>query len=183
MPSLLFAAARLYAAVRSSGRAAVFVYALALPLLLLPASHVFALEEFSTTAMVVDKAVLVLHGRVRQSRPASGGAVREYDIEVLEVLKSGGGEPGGLIRVRIFSGLRSVMPSGTADEDGAELIFILGAPVGGVYPLRSLEWGRIELGTDEETGATYLLRRLTGYPPPVHARFYSLDEFRELVGP
>ena len=138
-----------------------------------------AVEQFLTTADLVRTAPYVAVVRVESSGQVPGLAAREYELSVLENLK---GRLPARIRMRVLSALRVVNPGGEAQPVGSEWLVFLGKEQpGGHYPLRSLQWGRIPVGTNAETGEQIVLKALTGFPPPAGGLYYRLDEFRLLV--
>ena len=135
-----------------------------------------AYERFTTTARLIRGASYVAHVRVNGGRRVPGaGHVREYRLTVLENFK---GKLSHGARVRIPVASRIVQPNGKPDPAGSEWIVILGRKTSaGVYPLRSLKWGKIEIYIRESTGQKMLARRLTG----MGRGLFSLARFRATV--
>lgn len=120
---------------------------------LLPMSA-FAIELFSTTRELVLDAPHVSH--VSVLRGQSLGGVIEYDLLVLENYKKALPDQ---IRVRIpvmaeMGTQRGVEPA------GVEWIVMLGEERAGMYPLRSIAWGRIPVVNSE--GEKRLAKNVTG---------------------
>ncbi len=145
-------------------------------LLLIPAG-LAALEVMMTTQELVRSSPYVAHVRVLGSAATHGPvSIKEYRLVVLENLK---GQLPAEIRVKILLASHVIDPDGMSDPAGSEWILILGEKnAEGIYPLRSLSWGKIELYEDSETGKMMLGRNLTGFRGGPK---FTLDEFRELV--
>ena len=137
-----------------------------------------AVEKFVTTAGLIKNAPHIAHVRVLGSRTAPGMAALEYELEVLEVLK---GKLPGQIHMRLFSGFQVVNPGGAVHPAGSEWLVFLGPGQQGVYPIRSLQWGRIDVATHADSGEQYLIKKLSGFPPPAKGNYHSLTEFRAIA--
>lgn len=173
------ASARLIPAFRRPSGYAAAIFALAFALTAGPAATpANAVEKFVTTAGLIKSAPHIAHVRVLGSRSAPGMAALEYELEVLEVLK---GDLPGQIHMRLFSGFQVVNPGGAVHPAGSEWLVFLGPGRQGVYPIRSLQWGRIDVGTHAETGEQYLIKKLSGFPPPTTGNYHSLTEFRAVA--
>ncbi|MCR9144017.1 MAG: hypothetical protein NXI24_17350 [bacterium] len=137
-----------------------------------------AVEQFVTTAGLLRSAPHVAHVRVKSSRSVPGIAAIEYELEVLEALK---GRLPGQIFMRMFSGFQVVNPGGGRHVAGSEWIVFLGRGESGLYPIRSLQWGRIDVATHATSGEQYLMKKLSGFPRPNRGNYHSLQEFRGLA--
>lgn len=149
-------------------------------LLLLPGKSVSPWEKYTTTAELISKAPYVAHVRVEDYQIVSRQA-RLYDfrLTVLENLK---GRLPTSIRVRILAASRVIDPDGLPDAPGTEWVVILGKPLkSGIYPLLSLNWGKIEILENRATGEKVLGRPLTGMKEKKGRRYISLDDFRTHV--
>lgn len=156
----------------------VFLGAIAALSLSFGASAVQAIETPTTTGGLIRNAPYIAHVRVRSSGPVPGVAATEYQLEVLEALK---GRLPGTIRLRMFSGLRVVNPSGQRHPAGSEWLVFLGPGNSGLYPLRSLQWGRLDLAIDPDSDLRIITRELAGVAAPTASRYHTLREFREIV--
>jgi hypothetical protein len=137
-----------------------------------------AVEKFETTAGLVRSAPYVAHVRVLGSRSVPGVAALEYELEVLEVFK---GRLPGRIQMRMLSGFQVVNPGAGRHPTDSEWVVFLGRGQAGLYPIRSLQWGRIDVATHGMSGEQYLMKRLSGFPAPTRGNYHSLLEFRELA--
>lgn len=145
----------------------------------LAATPALAIETPITTAGLIKNAPYVAHVRVASSGRVPGVAATEYQLEVLEAFK---GRLPGTIRLRMFSGFRIVNPSGQRHPPGSEWLVFLGPGSSGLYPLRSLQWGRIDLAIDPDSDLRIITRELVGVPASNSAsRYHTLREFREIV--
>jgi len=139
---------------------------------------VTALEQYVTTAELIQNSPYTAHVRVEESTGSNG--VRDYRLIVLETFR---GQLPEEIQVRVLQASRVVDPDGTKDPYGSEWIVILGEKNSlGFYPLRSLAWAKIELLWDSDKEEMILARPITGFPPASRSGgIYSLSEFRRLL--
>lgn len=138
-----------------------------------------ALEEQTTTAELIRSAPYVAHVRVETMKVVPGPfPMRNYEVLLLDNIK---GRLPLSFDVRIFEQSRIAHPSGRRIRPGQEWILILGRKnKQGIYPLRSLTWGKIELLKHPETGEYFLFRPVTGFAGKSAERL-SLQEFRARV--
>lgn len=115
----------------------------------------FAIELFATTRELVLDSPYVSH--VSVIRGVSLGGVQEYDLLVLENFKK---PLPGTIRMRIPVMAEMGTQRGI-DPPGMEWIVMLGEGTAGLYPLRSIAWGRIPIVIDEN-GEKRLSKNVTG---------------------
>lgn len=141
-------------------------------------SGLFAVEQFMTTRDLMRTAPFIAHVRVIDAHTVPGIAALEYDLQLLEALK---GKLPGRLRMRMFCGLRVVNPGGAEQPAGSEWIVFLGPGSGDLYPIRSLQWGRIDVATNSESGEQVLIKQLSGLPAPASGAYHTLPEFRQLV--
>ena len=152
------------------------IFFLAYPVLLFKPDSLGALEERTTTARLIKSAPYVAHVRVENIRRVPGPVpIFNYQVLLLESLK---GDLPQAFDVRVMLGSGVLQPSSRPTPPGSEWILILGRKNKfGVYPLRSLTWGKIELFQNQETGDYYLARPVNGFPGQSGPRL-SLQEFR-----
>jgi hypothetical protein len=146
---------------------------------LLAVSPLAALEEETTTAELIRSVPYVAHVRVETVKKVPGPfTIKNYEVLLLENLK---GKLPLSFDVRILERSRIAHPSGRRIRPGQEWILILGRKNSqGIYPLRSLTWGKIELLKHPETGEFFLLRPVTGFAGKSAERL-SLQQFRARV--
>lgn len=164
--------------IKTRGITAAASLLVALSLVAIPGNDPVAVEQFVTTSNLVRTAPHIAHVRVLGSHSVPGVAALEYELTVLEVLK---GSLPGQLRMRMLSGFRIVNPGGVKHPAGSEWIVFLGSGQAGLYPIRSLQWGRIDVGTHASSGEQFLIKKLTGFPRPAQGNYHSLQEFRTLV--
>lgn len=114
----------------------------------------FAIELFSTTRELLLDAPHVAH--VSVLRGQSLGGVLEYDLLVLESFKKPLPDQ---IRMRVPVMAEMGTQRGV-DPAGVEWIVMLGQERDGLFPLRSIAWGRIPVVTAD--GEKRLAKNVTG---------------------
>ena len=145
-----------------------------------------AYELFTTTAGLIRTSPHIAHVRVDSaSAPDSLFGVVDFQVTLIENLK---GRLPNSFPVRLLISSRIVEPDGKPDPAGSEWILILGKKnSNGFYPLRSLNWGKIEIFRSLESGEKLLARKLTGFPASSTFRgdaggaYITLDNFKKQV--
>lgn len=142
---------------------------------LLPAA-LAAGEANLTTDEILAAAPNIAHVKVVSSREIPGFTrTVEYTVAVIEVMK---GDLPPTFEMRVMHASRSLSPSGQKDPEGAEWLVILGEKNEfGIYPVRSVSFGRIDIVTDQVTGQQTIARPLPDFEKPGF-RYVPLDEFR-----
>lgn len=134
-----------------------------------------AIELFVTTRDLVLDSPYVSH--VSVMRGQSLGGVLEYDLLVLENYKK---QLPDQIRVRVPVMAEMGTQAGV-EPAGVEWIVMLGEERNGMYPFRSIAWGRIPVTTDG-SGDKRLARNVTGLGGgQLHGISMTLRDFREAV--
>ncbi len=143
--------------------------------LLLPVA-LAAGEANVSTEEILSSAPNIAHVRILASREIPGFArTVEYTVVVVEVMK---GSLPAVFEMRVMHASRVLSPSGQKDADGSEWLVILGERnVHGIYPVRSVSFGRIEIVTNQATGQQTIARPLSDFEKPGF-RYVPLDEFR-----
>lgn len=142
---------------------------------LLPLSLSAGEANFTTEEMLA-AAPNIAHVRVLSSREIPGfGKTVEYTVAVIEVMK---GNLPPTFEMRVMHTSRGISPSGQKDPVGSEWLVILGERNQyGIYPVRSVSFGRIEIVTNQATGRQTIARPLPDFERPGF-RYVPLDEFR-----
>ncbi len=149
-------------------------------LLLVFAGPARALEERTTTAELAREAPYVALVRVEGARTLPGPfPIQNIEVALLENLK---GKLPLSFDVRIILNQNYARPGGSRPPSPGDLwILILGEKnAEGIYPLRSMHWGRIEVIEHPQTGEYLLARPVTGFSSQSAERV-SLEEFRVLL--
>ncbi|MCB1165330.1 MAG: hypothetical protein KDK33_04195 [Leptospiraceae bacterium] len=138
-----------------------------------------ALELPRSTKDYTNLAAFVAVVEVEGVVAAPGGAnLLQYRVQVLDNLK---GSLPSVIDIRILTASKIIQPSPYADAPGQKWLVILGNRTGqGFYPLKSMNWGKIEL-LEDENGELWLARSVTGFGAQYENRRLSLTEFKRLL--
>lgn len=137
------------------------------------ATAIYSIELYTTTAEVIQGAPHVASVMVDEG--ALEGGVLSYKLIVTEDFK-------GLLPERIQVKVPVLAELGTTrtpESSGSQWLVILGDPVNGVYPLRSISWGKIPIFLDDN-GERRLARNLTGFGDnSFRGKSLTLEEFRQ----
>lgn len=138
-------------------------------------STAYPIELYTTTAEIVQDAPHVASVMVEEG--SLQGSVLVYRLLVTEDFK---GSLPERIEVRIPV-LAEMGTSRTPEASGSQWLLMLGNGANNLYPLRSINWGKIPILINEE-GQMALGRNLTGFGGhPFRGKSFTLSEFREVT--